>query len=81
MKPTTPSRETDALIADEEQNGKQKGIKGKKQGTGPTQLPWTTQSSPTTGRDHTASLFFVPDLPLNRTGLIFIHNVVQGREH
>ena len=31
----TPSRAIDALIGDEEQNGKQKKTKGKKQGVGP----------------------------------------------
>ena len=37
MKPLTPSQAIDALIGDEEQNGKQK----EKTGSGPpTQLPW-----------------------------------------
>ena len=35
MKHPTPSRAIDAIIGDEEQNGKQKRPKRKKQGTGP----------------------------------------------
>ena len=35
VKPPTPSRETDALIGDEEQNRKQKRTERKKQGSGP----------------------------------------------
>ena len=33
--PTTPSRESDTLMGEEEQNEKQKGTKRKKQGEGP----------------------------------------------
>ena len=57
----TPSQATDALIGDEEQNGKRKRTKRKKRGVGPpTQLPWTIQLPPTMRRDHTVSLFFLP---------------------
>ena len=35
VKHPTPSQATDALIGDEEQNGKQKKTKRKKQGVGP----------------------------------------------
>ena len=56
VKHPTESWANDALIGNEEQNGK----RNKKRETvdeSPTQLPWTVQS-PTTCRDHTVSLYF-----------------------
>ena len=41
MKPPTQTRETDALIGDEEQNGKQKKKKKERDIGPPTQLSWS----------------------------------------
>ena len=56
VKHQTPSSATDALIGDEDQNGKQNRTKRKTGSRSPTQLPRTIQSPPTTCRDHTVSL-------------------------
>ena len=60
VKHQAPSRATNAHIAEEEQNGKRKRTKRKKErgNESPTQLPRTIQSPPTTLKDHTVSLFF-----------------------
>ena len=61
VKHPTPSQATDALIGDEEQNGKPEENKNKETGSGsPTQPLWTIQSPLMTHRDHTVSLFFLP---------------------
>ena len=57
VKLLTPSRAIDALIGDEEQNGKQKkGKKVKETGSGPL-IPWIIWSPLTTLMDHTLDLF------------------------
>ena len=58
MKHPTPPRAIDALIGDEEQNGKLKRTEKKAGSESPTQLTWTNQSPPTTRRDYTVGLFF-----------------------
>ena len=61
---SNPIPATDALIGDEEQNGKQK----KERGNGSrTRLSWIFQSPPTTRRDHMGSL-----LTLSPQGYYFL---------